>query len=291
MRFARAAIVLGFLLIAGPVAAWGPISHQVFGCRALAAHDASCFETPSRRSFVVGQSAPDAFKLNLEDGRLLHRFDYATFQLRYAESHPEASSPKFDALAYSRGFGAHLAQDYVGHRPNGYLPDRVGATKDHLHEFATDTFLANSLPGGYRSQYFSDLGDAAVQFSQASIRAYGQQIDQTGLANATHQDVAKAMVRFDRLEMGEQGATRLNPVDEQEMTALDPDGASSFSEAQDHLERAAACSIEAGQIWQQSLRDPTRSAAAGTRAVQVAVKALFDEKRCQAQSTQESKFP
>ena len=75
------------------------------------------------------------------------------------------------------------------------------------------------------------------------------------------------------------------------MTALDPDGASSFSEAQDHLERAAACSIEAGHIWQQSLRDPTLSAAAGTRAVQVAVKALFDEKRCQAQSTQEPKFP
>ena len=291
MPFARAAIVLGFLLIAVPVKAWGPISHQVFGCRALAAHDASCFETRSRRSLVVGQSAPDAFKLNLEDGQLLHSFDYAAFQLRYAETHPEASSPKFDALAYSRGFGAHLAQDYVGHRPNGYLPGRVGPTKDHLHEFATDTFLANSFPGGYRSQYFSDLGESAVQFSHASIQAYGKQIDQSSLAKATHQDVAKAMVRFDRLEMGEQAATRLNPLYEQEMTALDADGASDFSQAQAHLESAAACSIEAGQIWQKSLLDPTRSAADGARAVQDAVKALFDEKRCQAQGSQESGAP
>ena len=274
------ALALGCILSA-PVAAWGPVTHQVFACRALDAYDSSCFAAASERSFVLGSSAPDAFKLYLEGGRELHRFDYAAFQLRYAQGNPGTTTENFDAVGYSRAFGTHLAEDAVGHHSDGYLPGGVGATKDHLHEAALDTDQAKNFPGLYESQRFAHFGDSVVVFSTAAIRAYGKEKGNALFAKVTPEAVAKAMRRFDRLETWEQIASAINIPYRREMVALDPYGPVDFNQARANFERASKCSLAAGARWQASMSDLTTSASDARKAVEENVAIMFGRGECQ----------
>ena len=274
------ALALGCLLSA-PVAAWGPVTHQVFACRALDAYDSSCFAAASERSFVLGSSAPDAFKLYLEGGRDLHRFDYAAFQLRYAQGNAGTTTENFDAVGYSRAFGTHLAEDAVGHHSDGYLPGGVGAAKDHLHEAALDTEQARAFPGLYESQRFAHFGDPVVVFSTAAIRAYGKEKGNALFANVTREAVAKAMRRFDRLETWEQIASAANIPYRRELVALDPYGPADFNQARENFERASKCSLAAAARWQASMSDPTVSATNARKAVEKYVATLFAQGECE----------
>ena len=269
------------LIGAFPSHAWGPISHQVFGCRILGLDDSACFETPSGRSLVLGSSAPDAFKLYLEGGHRIHGFDYAGFQLRYAMEHTGPATPGFDALAYSRGFGSHLAEDEVGHHDDGYLPGGVGATWDHLHEAVTDMFLERTFSGRYAVQYFSSFGEPVVDFSTAVIRAYGRERGDDTLAQASRDSVAEAMRRFDSLEAWEQRVGAFDFFYRREIVFFDPYSASDLDEAQENLERAASCSVEAAGTWRENVSNPDSSPPAPERAVHDAVKTFFRQGRCQ----------
>ena len=284
-------IALLTLLFAAPALAWGPVTHQVFGCRLTGDGSSVCFETAKDRSFVLGSSAPDAFKLYLPGGRALHNLDFAAFQLRYAERDPAAATPSFDALAYSHGFGAHLAQDSVGHQREGYLPGNVGAKRDHLHEAAMDTFLSDTLPGGYESQRFSAFGDGAIDFSTAAIRAYGKQKGNSHFAAVSREAVSKAMQSFDSLQSWERIASAVNLPYRREMVVLDPYGAADFDEAHANLKRAAACGHTAALAWREIIAVPETTGPAARKALEEKVKALFAKGQCQPEAKQEASQP
>jgi hypothetical protein len=274
------ALALG-LVLSAPVAAWGPVTHQVFACRALAAYDSSCFATASGRSFVLGSSAPDAFKLYLEGGRELHTFEYAVFQLRYAQGNPGTTTANFDAVGYSRAFGTHLAEDAVGHHSDGYLPSGTEATKDHLHEAALDTDQARAFPGLYESQRFAHFGESVIVFSTAAIRAYGKEKGSDQFSQVTREVIVEAMRRFDRLETWEQIAIAVNLPYRREMVALDPYGAADFNQARENFERASKCSIAAGARWQSAMSDLAMSASGAREAVEENVAIMFGRGECQ----------
>jgi len=269
------------LLFAAQALAWGPVTHQVFGCRLAGDGSDVCFTTAKGRSLVLGSSAPDAFKLFLPGGNPLHSSDFAAFQLRFAERDPAGTTPSFDAIAYSHGFGAHIAQDSVGHRKDGYLPGNVSAHNDHLREAVADTFTAETFPGGYESQRFSAFGDGTISFCTAVIQAYGKQKGNEKLANVSHQAVAEAMRSFDSLEFWEQIAIAANVLYRSEMVALDPYKPSDFAEARANFERVASCSQEASLAWIESISIPETTGLAAQKAVAEKVKTLFAEGRCQ----------
>ena len=266
--------------------AWGPINHQLSGCRILGLDGSTCFATVARTSLVLGSSAPDAFKLYLDGDHRLHGFDYANFQLRYALEHPAPTSGEFDALAYSRGFGSHLAQDEVGYQAEGDLPPGVGATWDHLHETVTDMFLAEALSGSYSAQHFSSFGDPAVTFSTAAIQANGRERGDEELAKANQDSVAEAMRRFESLESWEQRVGAFDFFYLREIVFFDPYSASNIDEVRQNLERAISCTVEVAGIWQKnaSVRDST--ARAESRAVQKAVTNMFRRGLCQPPALQ-----
>ena len=114
-------LCLGIAAVASPTSAWGPFTHQALGCQLLQAWGPQCYNTMASRSFVLGAAAPDAFKHTLPGGVTLHTFEFAGSQLLFAQQYYTGLSPDFDAVAYSRGFGAHLAADAVGHHSKGYL--------------------------------------------------------------------------------------------------------------------------------------------------------------------------
>jgi hypothetical protein len=68
------------------------------------------------RSYVLGASAPDAFK---KLSPTMHSLKFALVQYKLALKQPKTAD--FDPVAYSLGYGSHLAEDYVGHYKNGYI--------------------------------------------------------------------------------------------------------------------------------------------------------------------------
>jgi hypothetical protein len=120
----QALTLLAVVAALSSVYAWGPASHQFWGCLtmnntvAVIPSYTQCFKSNNAtwQSFILGAGAPDAVK---KLSYTMHSLKFAVIQHKFALTQP--ATPDFDPVAYSLGYGTHLAEDFVGHYKNGYL--------------------------------------------------------------------------------------------------------------------------------------------------------------------------
>lgn len=133
---------------------------------------------------MIGSSAPDALKtLNGQ----FHTFSYAKFQLNYSVTHRGGS---FDSLAFSQGYGCHLAADAVGHHSGGYL-SKPGA--DHDLSLAVDAYIFQDMM--HRSMPPLRFDDDSIQFSYAAATAYAKTTH--SVPEYTLETFRNAILKFD----------------------------------------------------------------------------------------------
>lgn len=258
--------------------AWGPVTHQAFGCQLLEAWGPQCYHTVARRSFVLGSAAPDAFKKLAPGERVFHTLEFAGFQLRFALQQATGSHPDFDAVAYSRGYGAHLAEDAVGHHPGGYLPPQY----DHTLEIAVDTWYFSTFPHrGYTQQQFGAFFPAVVDFVTRAVAAYAREVAVPGLSTLSPEAIQAAMRHFDTLTTQEGVVLALNALYKLEMVRLDPYGATHLAQALAHLELARQCAVQAGRYWQHLIEQPDANPVQAATATRTLIHTLFRTHQCQ----------
>lgn len=154
-------------------------------------------------SFVLGASAPDAIKHLTSK---FHTFRFATFQYQFALT--QSQSQTFSPLAFSLGYGAHLAQDFVGHYPTGYLTPEY----DHPIEIAADTYnyFAHFKPLGYNSFPFQKFNAEAVDFVLRANEFYSRQNGTDFPVPFNRSTIQKSISDFESLISIEAAAVRFN---------------------------------------------------------------------------------
>jgi hypothetical protein len=274
----KAAVVTLALLVATPARAWGPYTHQWLGCGVLETSGTRCFDSVGRRSLLRGSVAPDALKLYLPGGARLHRWDFAGHLHRFARERFRDGAADLDAVAFADGFGAHLAEDAVGHRnPDGYLTPRW----NRQLEAAVDTWIVRTWGG----QGFDYQSYAPVKRQVATLLADAIADWQRTTGNAIRPPVTRAALeaaldQFDALAVGEVGLLTLNAAYRTQMTRYDRHGARTFKEAEAHLTRARTCAITAARAWQTAIRQPNATPARAEATTQAAVRSAFTTGPC-----------
>jgi hypothetical protein len=227
---------------------------------------------------LLGAAAPDAFKKFLLDGAALHTFEFAGHQLLFARHYYTGSTADFDAVAYSRGYGAHIAEDAVGHHHDGYLTRGY----DHAIETAVDTWYVSTFPNhGYTPQYFSGFSPAVANFVTQAMAYYARETSAAKLSNLPATAVQSAMRSFDALTSKERVVIDVNALYKLEMVKLDNYGATDFSQALAHLQLAQQCALQAARYWQTQMEQSHPDPAQAGAATRTFINTLFAARQCQ----------
>jgi hypothetical protein len=274
----KAAVLIVAVLVATPARAWGPYTHQWLGCGVLGTAGARCFDSVGRRSLLRGSVAPDALKLYLPGGARLHRWDFAGYLRRYARERYRDRAADLDAVAFADGFGAHLAEDAVGHQnPDGYLTPRW----NRQLEVAVDTWVVRTWGGeGFAYQAFAPVARHVAALLADAIADWPRTTHNKISPPPNRAAIQAALLQFDALATGEVGLLTLNAGYETQMTKYDRHGAQTFPEAEAHLTRARTCAIDAAQAWLTAIRKRDATPARAEGAAQGAIRTAFTTGPC-----------
>lgn len=270
-------LILGIvlsLLPASAVFAFGPVTHQQWACAVLGEPAEVCLSTPRGRSFALGSSAPDALRDGLAHGEIFHTLYYAQLQYDLALSW-RSTSPGFDAVAFSRGYAAHLAEDLVGHHAGGLLRHPEG----HEFEAALDTLMLLEHPD-LRLQKFSEFEPGVLEFLTAAAARLADAEHSAELAELRAPQISNALAKFDRFLSVEDVVLKINIVYRRELIALDPYGASDWSQTWEDVHRSRACALRAAVRAEWALRRDVGAPKRITPDVEAFVDSLFDEGAC-----------
>lgn len=263
------------------VCAWGPFTHQIFACV-----DAPHFALPFppglviSSSFVLGSSAPDAFK-----GIGLHDWPTAAALFRLSAKTP---LKELNLTAFALGYSFHLAADYAGHycEPECKVPHRIrtlaagncpavaflNAGFDHEHEFSVDAFLVHEFRTSQERPYeAAKFGDGALLEDVADAM--------TAVAtNTTRATVLSAARQFDALLAKEAPLLDADALlSRAEMVALSTcEHARQWSQVAAELSLAADWGFAGLMAWRDEIgRDPTAGGTRATAAAECRIDALY----------------
>jgi hypothetical protein len=227
---------------------------------------------------VLGGAAPDAFKKFLGGGEALHSFEFAGYQLLFALQYVAAGAGDFDAVAYSRGFGAHIAADAVGHHHDGYITHQ----HDHALEAAVDTWYVTTFPHhDYTYQPFRAFAPALLNFVSQAIATYARAVPNSRVSAFPLESLQSALQNFDTLTSAEWTLVKFNTFSKPSMVQFDNYGAPDFASARAHLELAEQCALQAARHWQTLMEQPHADATEVGKATHAFIDTLFAEKKCQ----------
>lgn len=254
--------------------AFGPVTHQQWACAVLGEPAGVCLSTVQGRSFALGSSAPDALRDGLAHGDVFHTLYFAAVQYELARTW-KSTSTGFDAIAFSRGYAAHLAEDLVGHHANGLLDQ----SQKHVFEAALDTLLLLEHPD-VKLQKFSSFEPGALEFLTAGAARLAAVKQSHALGEIDAEKIQKALDKFDRFLAIEDVVLQANLVYRRELVALNPYGATEWSQVWDDIRRSRSCSLRAAVRAEWAVAHEEDPTAELTATVTAFVDELFAEGVC-----------
>lgn len=208
--------------------------------------------TSASGSFVLGGFSPDAFK---KAHPTLHSFEYAAFQLEYAMNNTISTSEKsssavaFDAVTFSKGFAAHLLQDYVGHHSNGFLNPK----EDHPLELSVDALMWSSRSSGFQ---LHTADTAAFEFFSNATQAFALFKNDSTL-HLTPSQASFSWEAFDALMISELVIISLDFTYKQDILKYDVCGAKTVDEALANFNYADSWVTQAVQLFLNTVEKPS----------------------------------
>jgi len=223
---------VAIVMLSVVVSGWGPVTHQSL------TFVESEYSFATDYSFQLGTYSPDAFT---SFTFAFHNLDYAASQLQYAILY-NSTDPDFDPIAWSLGFGAHLANDLVGFHPGGWLRSVSFSTVF----LSVDTYNYLKTPQlDYR--YFAPAVDKVAKFASAASQYYAtMHPDFTPVSVVA---VKTACNLYDQYSKAFLVNVTSNTDYQNLLIAGDPYNPADWTECESHLTMQMECCKQVAAFW------------------------------------------
>ncbi|KAH3744329.1 hypothetical protein Pelo_14263 [Pelomyxa schiedti] len=228
----RSALLLVVVVGLGCVCGWGPVTHQSL------TYSEGQYEFLIEYPFQLGSYAPDALTTY---SYTWHSLEYAGYQLLFAASVYNSTDIDFDPIAYSMGYGTHLANDYVGFHDGGWL---LASFSDVFLSVDTYEYL-NTPQLEYR--YYAPYVDQIADFVSKSTEYYAQ--SHPGTVPLSASEVRMACNLYDKYSKIFLANVTANTDYQNILIAADPYNPANWAECEEQLKMQLECCALVADFW------------------------------------------